>query len=164
MGWDRTSGTGRKFEDKVMSKIAWKVKGLYRQDPNEVKEELETLGDKYSLHDVVENARSETSVMHDMFEWDDSIAGEKYREVQAGKIIRSLVIVEDMKEDVVPVRYFMSTGDRTNEYTPIRLIVRQKDEYQGLLERAKADLIAFKIKYNSLNELDELIRLIDEII
>lgn len=147
-----------------MAQIAWKIKGLYKQDPNDVKNEIDSLGETPSLHDVVEKARDEDSVMHDMFEWDDAVAGEKYRESQAKQIIRMLVVVDEKKEDAEPVRYYVSTFNRDKTYTPTRLIVRDEDAYQNLLKAALADLIAFKKKYAILNELDELLRLIDEVI
>lgn len=147
-----------------MAKIAWKIKGLYKQDPNDVKNEIDSLGETPSLHDVIEKARDVRSVMHNMFEWDDAIAGEKYRESQAKQIIRMLVVVDDKEENTEPVRYYVSTYNRDQTYTPTRLIVRDEDAYQNLLKAALAELMAFKKKYATLNELDELLRLIDEVI
>ena len=45
-------------------------------------------------HRLVEVSRDENAPMHSEFEWDDSIAGEKYREEQAKKVIQHLVIVK----------------------------------------------------------------------
>ena len=39
---------------------------------------------------VVDTARPEDSPLHSHFEWDDGIAGEKYRQVQAAAMIRSV--------------------------------------------------------------------------
>jgi hypothetical protein len=43
----------------------------------------------------------------------------------------------------------------------VELIVRQEDEYKKLLERAWAELRAFKAKYAMLTELEEIFSLID---
>ncbi len=126
--------------------------------------EIESLGNEYSLSDVVDMARDENSEMHSCFEWDDSVAGNKYREIQAGKMIRLLVITrenDDKKEEKTNIRYFVSTGKKDNTYTPTRLIVRNQTAYEELLERAYAELRAFKTKYSSLKELDEILSLID---
>lgn len=147
-----------------MSKISWKVNGIYKQDPEEVAGEISGLGDKFSPSDVVDLARDESSVMHEMFEWDDEVAGEKYREIQAQNIIRLLVYEDDEKEDSEPVRIFFSTGERTKEYEPSRLIFQDEDKYQSLLQQAKADLEAFRRKYKTLVEFDALIELINELV
>lgn len=126
--------------------------------------EIESLGNEYSLSDVVDMARDENSEMHSCFEWDDSVAGNKYREIQAGKMIRLLVITrenDDKKEEKTNIRYFVSTGKKDNTYTPTRLVVRNQTAYEELLEEAYAELRAFKAKYSSLKELDEILALID---
>lgn len=143
-------------------KGAWKVDGFYKADASKVLNELSELGDEYSLSDVVEKAKDKNSEMHSIFEWDDSVAGEEYRKIQAGKMVRNLVIVRnDETEEKTNVRYFVSTGKRDSTYTPTRLVVRNQDAYEQLLERAYAELRAFKEKYSTLSELDEILALID---
>ena len=143
-------------------KGAWKVDGFYKADASKVLDELSELGDEYSLSDVVEKAKDKNSEMHSIFEWDDSVAGEEYRKIQAGKMVRNLVIVRnDETEEKTNVRYFVSTGKRDSTYTPTRLVIRNQDAYEELLERAYAELRAFKEKYSTLSELDEILALID---
>ena len=143
-------------------KGAWKIEGFYNADASKVLDELSELGDEYSLSDVVEKAKDENSEMHSIFEWDDSVAGEEYRKIQAGKMVRNLVIVRnDETEEKTNVRYFVSTGKRDSTYTPTRLVIRNQDAYEELLERAYAELRAFKEKYSTLSELEEILALID---
>ncbi len=143
-------------------KGAWKVDGFYKADASKVLDELSELGDEYSLSDVVKKAKDENSEMHSIFEWDDSVAGEEYRKIQAGKMVRNLVIVRnDETEEKTNVRYFVSTGKRDSTYTPTRLVIRNQDAYEQLLERAYAELRAFKEKYSTLSELEEILALID---
>lgn len=143
-------------------KGAWKVDGFYKADASKVLNELSELGDEYSLSDVVEKAKDKNSEMHSIFEWDDSVAGEEYRKIQAGKMVRNLVIVRnDETEEKTNVRYFVSTGKRDSTYTPTRLVIRNQDAYEQLLERAYAELRAFKEKYSTLSELEEILSLID---
>lgn len=145
----------------VEIKAEWKINGLYKADAQKVAEELESLGDSYTLSDVVERAKDISSEMHDVFEWDDSIAGMKYREVQASKMIQALIVKVENKKVSEPVRYFVSTGNRDKSYTPVRLVVRNEDAYKELLNRAYAELRAFKKKYSTLSELEEILSLID---
>ena len=143
-------------------KGAWKVEGFYKADASKVLDELSELGDEYALSDVVEKAKDKNSEMHSIFEWDDSVAGEEYRKIQAGKMVRNLVIVRnDETEEKTNVRYFVSTGKRDSTYTPTRLVIRNQDAYEELLERAYAELRAFKEKYSTLSELEEILALID---
>jgi hypothetical protein len=99
--------------------------------------------------------------LHKCFEWNDSIAAEKYRLQQAGNVIRMLVY-ESEKEDVSPVRAFsLTTEQRT--YQPTKSFLVQEDEYQSLLKRAMAELEAFKRKYHTLTELEEVFKAMEMI-
>lgn len=145
----------------MKEKYAWKFDNLYKANATKVKLELDTLGEKFTPADVVEYARSEDSELHKCFEWDDTIAAEKYRLTQAAQVIRAIVYVDQEKEERTPIRVVISTGNNDNTYTPSRLIFRDKTEYQRLLERALAELRAFKEKYKNLKELDYILELID---
>jgi len=54
-------------------------------------QQLEREG-RLSPNDVVDDARSPDSPLHDYFEWDDTAAAEKYRKVQARQLIRSVKV------------------------------------------------------------------------
>lgn len=143
-----------------MKESAWKVKGLFNADPNAVRSELDSLGDQFTLQEVVDYARNEDTALHGCFEWDDTIAAEKYRVQQAGTVVRTLVYVDVKKEEITNVRVYYSTDER-KVYAPTRLIVQNKDEYQKLLDRAMDELRMFKEKYKMLKELDYILELIE---
>lgn len=146
---------------------AWKIDGFYKADATKVENELDdlrnSLGKDYTPSDIVQKAKDENSEMHSCFEWDDSIAGEKYRESQARNMLRLLVITKEDKGETkkTNIRVVVSTGKRDNTYTPTKLIVKKQDEYEALLERAMSELRAFKQKYSTLSELEEIMSLID---
>lgn len=144
----------------------WKLKGIYTADPSKVAAEIEELGDRFTLKDVVDRARDEGSEMHSCFEWNDKIAGEKYRESQAGNVVRMLVIrkEETIEEPEKTVRLFYSTGERENVYTPVRRIAYHENEYKALLKRALAELKAFRKKYETLSELKVILDEIDAVV
>ena len=139
----------------------WRVSGLYKVSADDVTKELSSLGDRFTPQQVVDLARDEKTALHSCFEWDDTVAAEKYRLTQAQTLIRMIVIHDEKKDEKTEVRMFVSTGERTNEYTPTKIIVRHLDEYQALLERAMAELRAFKKKYETLKELDYILQLIE---
>lgn len=142
-------------------KISFKMENLYKDvDPYKVYDELQGLGDSVKPVDIVEAAKDENSELHKCFEWDDSEAARKYRLQQARILVMNLVIIEsEHKEEPQQIRV-MYTSNKGG-YKPTKLIVQQKDEYEALLERAKAELKAFKKKYSMLVELNEIFELID---
>lgn len=144
-----------------MGTTVWKFSGYYKQDPEKVKQEIDKLGESFTMHDIVDMARGEDHFMHDMFEWDDSIAGEKYREQQAGLIVRMLVFRDEETEKPTPVRVFYSASDEPRKYSPTTVIIRQPDAYKTLLEQALIELRAFQRKYSSLSELSDVFDAID---
>lgn len=118
--------------------------------------ELEANGN-LSAKALVDASRDEDAPLHDMFEWDDSIAAEKYREVQAAKIIRSIVVV--MEDKPLSYRQFSSIAPKT--YVSTKTAVSSERTRDILLRAAKSELEAFKSKYRTLTEFADLFEAID---
>jgi hypothetical protein len=122
--------------------------------------ECETLSE-VTPENVLDKARDDSTELHKCFEWDNSIAGEKYRLIQARDVIRHFVI-EYKKDEEEPQKirtYQISTT--TNQYKPARVILQNPDEYAALLERAKDELRDIQRRYNTLAELEEVFAAID---
>lgn len=132
--------------------VTWRIQGYYKADAQKVAEEI-GFG-KFTPMEVLEKAKDETTELHKCFEWNDSIAAEKYRLEQAKNIIRMLVYEKETKEQQV-VRYYAKTETK-HVYQPTKQFLVQEDEYQGLLRRALAELEAFKNKYHTLTELENI--------
>ena len=132
--------------------VTWRIQGYYKADAKKVAEEI-GFG-KFTPMEVLEKAKDETTELHKCFEWNDSIAAEKYRLEQAKEIIRMLVYEKETKEQAV-VRYYAKTETK-HVYQPTKQFLVQEDEYQGLLRRALAELEAFKNKYHTLTELESI--------
>ena len=135
--------------------------GFYSNvDANKVAEEIQSIGNEASSQQIVDLARNESTELHKCFEWDDSVAAEKYRLVQARYVVHHLVIEEqEVPEDRPEIRFFYKT-DLSESYKPTKTIVRQEDEYKKLLSQAWAELHAFKRKYSMLEELKDIFELI----
>jgi len=146
-----------------MKEYSWNVTGFYNKfDANEVGKELEKIKD-LTPENVVDVARDENNVMHDMFEWDDSIAGEKYRKQQASHIISNIhvkIIAEDKPNKLV--RAFVTTK-KNSGFKPIEKIVKDVDQYALLLDKAYRELNYIKIKYENLKEIQELLENIPQL-
>lgn len=142
-----------------MEKVMWRVDGLFKADAQKCYEEM---GDyNISPEEVLEKAKDENSELHKCFEWDDTVAANKYRLQQARQIIQFIVKVPQ-KENEQPTRVFQISSKK-NIYQPTVFFQRNNDEYQILLERAKAELTKFKKRYQMLSELEQVMEAIDNL-
>ncbi len=148
-------------------KYSWKIQGIYKADAGVVGNEIQSIGEQFTTKDIVNKAKDKNTQLHKLFEWNDKIAGKKYREIQAGDIIRNLVVVkvdtETGTSKKTNIRVFVSDNRRNGVYKSITVVLRQQDEYERLLEQAYKELQAFKDKYENLSELSEIFDLIDVI-
>lgn len=147
-----------------MERICWSVEGLHKGNAELCYKECQTLNE-VTPENVLNKARDGETELHKCFEWDDSVASEKYRLIQARDIIRHFVILppEEKKDDTPKVRTYQITT-RTNVYEPTKVILQKPDEYMALLKRAKEELEAFKRRYQTLTELEALFEAIDELL
>lgn len=70
----------------------------------EIAQRLEQIqqGGRLRPRDVVEDARNPLSPLHDQFEWDDGVAAERFRLVQARRLIRSVEYTPVGSKQFVP--------------------------------------------------------------
>lgn len=141
-------------------KAEWKVSGLYKADAQKVAEEI---GEgKVTPEEILEYARNhKDSELYKCFEWNDSVAAEKYRKIQARSIILNLVISKEETKGHTVSCFSLTIEPKTYQRTT--LFLEQPDEYQALLRRAKAELEAFKRRYHTLVELAEIFEVMEAI-
>ena len=119
------------------------------QTAGEVCEALEkTVG--LTAKTLLDASRPEDAPLHNEFEWNDSVAAEKYREDQARYIIRMLCIESEQK-DTPPVRAFFTISPES-PYENIQRIVSNPEKRTSLLEMAFAEFKAFEAKYKAVSE------------
>jgi len=136
--------------------------GLFKGvDAMKVAQEIMEIGDSATPRQIVDRARDESSELHKCFEWDDAKAAMGYRLQQARTVVHVLVVEEKEppKDNATPIRFFVQP-EAGNGYKPIEKVFRRDDEYQQLLQRAYAELHAFKQKYERLSELREILDMI----
>lgn len=128
-------------------------------------EALEKRDGDVTRESFLESARDEGSVVHNLFEWNDSIAGERWRLHQAGKILTNLKvnIVYEEKEPV-KVKAFLNAvpGSSKGRFFNVQAALSRVDTRAGVLQRAKEELQAFTDKYRTLSELSSVIKVIDD--
>lgn len=130
-----------------------------------LRDHLQSLYDSYgSLTPkmVVEEARPTSHPLHTHFEWDDSIAGEKYREHQASELIRSVKIkyVRRDKEQTEDVRLFVSVRDPEGGYAyhPVDVIAEDPLLSQIVLRDIEREWVQLRNKYGHIKEFFEIVQ------
>ena len=103
---------------------------------------------------VVEVARNVAHPLHSYFEWDDEVAGEAYRVMQARTLIRSVVIVAPLEPTKV-IRAFVSVNPGEG-YELIAAVMSDVDKRSKLLARALIELEQMQARYSDLCELAEV--------
>ena len=143
-------GTAGFFNGADAQKVADEIDLIQRDEDGNLKSQQ-----------IVDAARDSNSELHKCFEFDDAVAGEKYRLIQARDIIRHFVIKHtNDKGEEQNIRTFQITTV-TNHYEPTRVIMKNPDEYAALLARAKEELRYIKRRYETLTELEEVFEAID---
>jgi hypothetical protein len=142
----------------------WKINNMpvAAQAVGEHIEQLEKSHGKITPKIVLDSARDENSLLHPCFEWDDAIAAEKYREDQAGRILRNLVVKIESNVQPATVRAFVNIKTQsTSAFLSIAKVLQDDALRDQMLEDALRDLKAFRDKYATLSELTGVFAAID---
>ncbi len=146
-----------------MKKYSWKpgvTTGIKASDFGETVERIRRERETVTPKDIVDEARSRSSVLHRYFTWDDHKAAEAYRESQAQYLLRGIEIRIISNHKMIITRAFVSIRDE-HRYEPIRSVLEVPAWREGLLNGALAELQSFKRKYATLKELAGLFKAID---
>ena len=161
------------------SKYSWRGGFAYKVPASTVGsalESIEAMDGKVTSQSFLEYSRPEESETHSMFEWDDTIAAEKYRLRQAGAIINQLEVKLEFENSpaheaeikVVPIKAFMNVSAKAPTEAGVfinAVTVQQKDEYRNtVLQNALSELRAFQRKYANFSEFSKVFDAIKEIV
>lgn len=146
--------------------MVYKYKNIKYSVPAEVVgkhfEKLEETEGCLTSKNVLESARPEDSPIHNIFEWDDSVAAEQYRLVQATKLICNLTVEVETEDKPIECRAFMDVSEaKAGSFVNVQSAFQVEETRDIVLRRALNELIAFKTKYKNLMELKEVIEVID---
>ena len=139
-------------------------------DAQKVADEIMSISDTPTADEIVQMAMDHGTESHKLFDWDDAVAGPKWRKEQARLVMRVLK-VEFVQEDApgeeakvfTPVRLMYGNPVENSGFAAITTIMGNKDMYDQLLERAKMEIKSFRKKYAMLKELEALFDVIDQI-
>lgn len=148
---------------------AFKPGSHIRADANKAAEVCENLrkGSGLSPQSLLDASRPKDAVLHDEFEWDDSVAAEEYRLRQAGHIIRCIVVIHEKpidgakKEEAVQVRVYHPTHNTEDEkrgtYENIAVIAKNTGMKARLMQDCLRELKWMQNKYSTLKEVVNLL-------
>lgn len=138
----------------------------YKVPPDIVGNAIEGIQNEYgevTKERVLEAARPEDSPMHDLFEWNDSVAAEKFRLRQAGQILRCLIVVNDEKPDQ-KCRAFVriSNYNESGRFIDVNSAMQAESTRQVILRNALHELELFQQKYSIYSEFAKIFEDIEE--
>ena len=127
----------------------------------ETLEELAKDGDLTSAK-FLDASRPKESPTHNLFEWNDSIAAERYRLQQATLAINSVEvqIINEATATVTSQAAFVNVvgkaPTKSGLFTPIEVALSDENMRNTLLLNALNELKAFRRKYSQLSELADV--------
>lgn len=147
-----------------MKEYSWKNTG-FSANAQLVGEELEKLesAGELTADEVLEFAKNNPdSETYKCFEWNDSVAGEKYRRYQASHIMTSIsvTIKSEPKETQRVYLNIKSSIDNSRKFKNVKEVLKNDKEYQQVLDNAKQAFIRTKEQYELLVNKEDLRRII----
>lgn len=109
----------------------------------------------------LEASRDKKSPTHSLFEWNDKVAGEKYRLIIANQVIRQLnveIIREDQEEKVFVPAFINVKEPRSGaEYVNIVEALSNEESKELILTRIRRELHNFIERNKHIEELAEIL-------
>ncbi len=118
---------------------------------------------RLSAEAVVEDAQSERSPLHTVFEWNNKKAGEAYRLEQARHLIRSVIVVMEDRPSVRAFTRITLEEDHDATYTHITVAMEDPALREQVLARAERELESWRKRYADLEEFASVCRAIEQV-
>lgn len=110
---------------------------------------------------VLEAARPKNSPLHDYFTWEDSRAAERYRLIEAGRLIATVRIEYRQKKaaQIIYTPAFIPTGTSSEgkkQYYPVEEVTQNDFLREKALADARREMESTRDRYSHLVDLLEL--------
>lgn len=109
---------------------------------------------------VVESARPDDAPLHDRFEWDDAVAGEKFRLVQAHELIQSVRIRYVSGDRSKTIRGLVAVARPDSPqpvYEPAEEALQDPLRKKLILQQMERDWRSLRARYEDVAEFAELV-------
>jgi hypothetical protein len=151
--------------------IQWRKGSKFTGDAEkayEVTERIRKRDGEVTRSAVIAEAKRKNSPIHRHFEWDNSVAAEKWRLRQAGDLINSLQVIRTEATTHPVSAYSVVTKPAKSADAPQRKVYESTEEALAdpvmrdeILANAIRDAIAFRKKYHALSELSKVFSALD---
>lgn len=156
--------TGKAVAEKgeLMKKYSWnsgykpKVKA---EVVGKVMEEIQKEGKQITNVELLEKSRPIESPTHSLFEWDDTVAAERYRLHQSQCIINHLrITVITPEKTEVQIKAFVDVGKKgQNNYVGTITALQDEDMREIVLNNIQRELNSFIKRNSAFEELADLL-------
>ena len=94
-------------------------------------------GGKFKSEDIVKEAKSKKNPLHEYFEWDDNVCGEKYRLQQARNITNHIVEILIVDDNPIEQRSFhhVMSVEQEPVYVTLKDAIEEVDYRKQLLDK-----------------------------
>ena len=87
------SMTGKEIQ-MVETIIKWSLKDIFKADAQKCYEEIQQIGEEVTPLQVLDRAKDKSSELHKCFDWNNSVAADKWRLYQARSVLNHLIVVK----------------------------------------------------------------------
>lgn len=113
---------------------------------------------------VVQEAKNSKHPLHNCFDWNDSIAANKWRKEQARNMIQSITVFIEDRPEVPEVRAYVNVKDGTkHKYITVNDAMDNDQYREQVLQDAYNEIIGWRNKYHNLNEFSKVFVAINKI-
>lgn len=139
--------------------------GVSAEIAGKVMEDIIERDGELTKESFLEESRPEDAPTHKCFEWDDSVAAEKYRLYQSRQCINDMVItiIKDEETKKMPAMLNVSVRKESASYQPVDKALSIEESRKAVLLNALKELESFKRKYETLTELAKVFAEIDAV-
>jgi hypothetical protein len=120
----------------------------------QVRAELDRIREKWGILTntiIVEESRQKDAVLHNCFIWNDKDAAAKFREGQAGALVRSVIFVYESEEaEQERHEYVLTYKDDQRQYMPVVDVRNDPDLLEYSLDRLRSQLRGLQKSVNEL--------------
>ena len=138
-------------------KYSWRHgKSVSAQVAGEVMEKIEKRDGMLTKESFLEESRPADAPTHNLFEWDDTAAAEKFRLEQSRLAIADIVVTIVKADEPVKRHAFVNViaGKHNKaEYSSIEIAMEDESKRKAVLQNAFDELKAFEQKYSEYKEL-----------
>ncbi len=135
------------------------------KDATIIGERIETVfNGQITATQLLNDAKSKTSPIHDYFDWDDTSAAHEYRLEQARRLIRAIDVIVISNGEEVDTKAFhhISVTDDKESYVSYNQIFSNKNYYDQVIENALKEADSWQNRYASYKELSLIFKSIEQ--